>query len=333
MNRHPVDNILLQCNYPIDSRQRIKTDIIAIITKNPQLNPRVIRVVEQNQPTNECSLEGTIPIQYKGVNYNILINCILPLYYPHVAPIIFVVPLERMVVKAGNFVEADGRVKHPLLTSWNIKNSSLGAVLAELSKVFSQECPVFKQSDKKPAVQPQPQYQSAPAPAPTGPAPKPQNYEPTTSIRECNDRLIQLYRTVSLDITRENQELISKKDQLMHHKNELLSLKQNAIEAIKTIKIDLKAQEGAEQKMKSSAQSSEEWDCLSELTPEIPVHQQILLLVSEEQAYEQTLLLLRKLFETRKISADSFVRNMKEMTNKYFLVSRLREKAVKSLIR
>mmetsp|Transcript_22295 Transcript_22295/g.21989 ORF Transcript_22295/g.21989 Transcript_22295/m.21989 type:complete len:81 (-) Transcript_22295:56-298(-) len=80
-----------------------------------------------------------------------------------------------------------------------MRSSSLGEILAELSRVFSAECPVFKQSEKKS----QNQYQPAPAPAP---APSPQNFVPVTSIRECNDRLIQIYRTISLDAARENQE-------------------------------------------------------------------------------------------------------------------------------
>lgn len=117
MQRHPVDAILIQCNYRLEEKHRIRSDVIANTTKIPTLIPRVVSVLEQNQPTKVCALEGTIPINYKGNAYNILIKCILPLFYPHTAPVIFVVPLENMIIKPGDNVEPDGRVKNWLLSS------------------------------------------------------------------------------------------------------------------------------------------------------------------------------------------------------------------------
>lgn len=195
--------------------------------------------------------------------------------------------------------------------------------------MFSLECPVFRQS-QKPAEQIE---HRAPAPAPA-PAPKPsQNHGPSNNVKEVNERLVKLHGSLAQDLAREEQESNSKREYLERHKNELLGYKQLAVNSIIALKNNLNGLDEIEKKISCMSQNNDTWDCLEELMPKQAVHAEVINLVSQEQAYEQTANLLKRLFESKKITAESFVKYNKEVFNSYFMVSRLREKAVSSLVR
>lgn len=53
-----------------------------------------------------------------GAVYNIPVRLFVPENYPDGAPACFVVPTDDMLVKPGRWVEQNGRVVVPQLTSW-----------------------------------------------------------------------------------------------------------------------------------------------------------------------------------------------------------------------
>ncbi|KAF9165290.1 hypothetical protein DFQ26_000338 [Actinomortierella ambigua] len=65
------------------------------------------------------SLIGTVPIVYQSATYNIPVAFWLPTSYPSVAPIVFVTPTALMMVKAGKYVDTNGRCYHPYLAYWS----------------------------------------------------------------------------------------------------------------------------------------------------------------------------------------------------------------------
>ncbi len=54
--------------------------------------------------------DGTIPITFKGKNYNIPIVFVYRDGFPHIAPLIKLNPTESMKVEATNFVAPDGEI-------------------------------------------------------------------------------------------------------------------------------------------------------------------------------------------------------------------------------
>ncbi|CDW54942.1 UEV and Vps23 core domain containing protein [Trichuris trichiura] len=66
-------------------------------------------------------LSGTIPIHFKGIQntYNIPICVFLLDTYPKSAPICYVRPTERMVIKPSMHVDNTGLIYLPYLTDWN----------------------------------------------------------------------------------------------------------------------------------------------------------------------------------------------------------------------
>ncbi|KAF9971100.1 hypothetical protein BGZ73_006004 [Actinomortierella ambigua] len=93
------------------------------------------------------SLIGTIPIVYQSATYNIPVAFWLPTSYPSVAPIVFVTPTALMMVKAGKYVDTNGRCYHPYLAYWSTRSdSNLVELISILQGVFSQEPPVYAKS-------------------------------------------------------------------------------------------------------------------------------------------------------------------------------------------
>jgi len=63
-------------------------------------------------------LSGTLPVLFRGTTYRFPVAVWLPQAYPREAPIVYVVPNEHMVVRAGQHVDPQGKVYHPYLVGW-----------------------------------------------------------------------------------------------------------------------------------------------------------------------------------------------------------------------
>ncbi len=89
--------------------------------------------------------DGTIPIYYQGVKYNIPLKMYLPEGFPRVAPMCFVAPTAEMIVKPGHaIVDASGLVRGAFLDEWRFdRGSQLADLAARLSDAFGRDPPLF----------------------------------------------------------------------------------------------------------------------------------------------------------------------------------------------
>lgn len=121
-------------------------------------------------------LYGSIPSAINGKVYKIPIELWVPHEYPIVAPFVYVVPTEKMVLQPGNHVDNSGRCYLPYLANWgqnpedNYAQSNIVKLCEALSKIFSNEPPVFAKPITKTTSPPsqisQPSSQTqSPAPA------------------------------------------------------------------------------------------------------------------------------------------------------------------------
>lgn len=109
--------------------------------------------------------EGTIPIHFQGVKYNIPIEIWLLDKYPYQAPWVLVVPTQNMVVKQGHpYVDRNGTVGTPYIHNWLFPRSNLVELTLELSHVFGNDPPLYSQPSN---------YSQPPPPRPGYP---PQSY-------------------------------------------------------------------------------------------------------------------------------------------------------------
>ena len=89
--------------------------------------------------------DGTIPIYYQGVKYNIPLKMYLPEGFPRVAPVCYVSPTAEMIVKPGHaIVDASGLVRGAFLDEWRFdRGSQLADLAARLSDAFGRDPPLF----------------------------------------------------------------------------------------------------------------------------------------------------------------------------------------------
>ena len=89
--------------------------------------------------------DGTIPIYYQGVKYNIPLKMYLPEGFPRVAPVCYVSPTAEMIVKPGHaIVDASGLVRGAFLDEWRFdRGSQLADLAARLSDAFGRNPPLF----------------------------------------------------------------------------------------------------------------------------------------------------------------------------------------------
>jgi ESCRT-I complex subunit TSG101 len=169
---------------------------------------------------------GTIPITYGPSTYHIPINVWIPFDFPRNPPIVYIVPTERMYIRASKNVDANGRVIAEYIKSWEVKSEvkqlladytclidldfqgcNLLDLLETLQAVFSQTPPVFnKPSPETPRTTalkpPTPSPSTRPPPPPPSASisnsPPPLPVKPTWNTvqpqpRPRNERPVSLY--------------------------------------------------------------------------------------------------------------------------------------------
>ena len=88
--------------------------------------------------------EGTVPIYYQGVKYNIPVQMFLPEGFPRVGPICYVTPTANMIIKPGHgLVDGGGLVRRDPSGDWRYPASALAEFARHLADAFGREPPLF----------------------------------------------------------------------------------------------------------------------------------------------------------------------------------------------
>ena len=88
--------------------------------------------------------EGTVPIYYQGVKYNIPVKMFLPEGFPRAGPICYVTPTANMIIKPGHgLVDGGGLVRRDPSGEWRYPASALADFARHLADAFGVEPPLF----------------------------------------------------------------------------------------------------------------------------------------------------------------------------------------------
>lgn len=90
-----------------------------------------------------CTLQGTIPISYKGSSYNIPICIWLMDTHPYNAPICYVKPTSDMKIKVSIYVDHNGKIYLPYLHEWLPHHSDLLSLIQIMIVTFGEYPPVY----------------------------------------------------------------------------------------------------------------------------------------------------------------------------------------------
>ena len=128
------------CYQNVESTKR---DAVLALKHYRGLQPKLDWFVfNDGRRRNLLSLEGTIPVPYKGSSYNIPVAIWVLDTHPLHAPICYVKPTPDMQIKVSQNVDQNGKVYLPYLHEWSGSSDILSLVQMCII-TFSEEPPVF----------------------------------------------------------------------------------------------------------------------------------------------------------------------------------------------
>jgi len=171
-----VMNALRQCRYR--SEERVQQDVLQVLYYFPTLNPSLC------QEQRGLLLTGTIPINFKGNNYNIPVRIFITDFHPASQPMCHVTPTAQMAIKDRHqHCDAQGFIYHPYLNQWS-PNSTLLELVRQLVQVFGQNPPVTAMSARSGPRQAKYCYQPPQQQAPVQQRPPQQQQYGTTQQQQ-----------------------------------------------------------------------------------------------------------------------------------------------------
>ena len=126
------------------NQDKLSKEIALVLSKLKSLKPNVGQLLVGNISQSLIFLDGTIPIYYRGTQYNIPLNIWFLNSFPYVPPTIYIVPAANMRFKPKHrHVDAKGLVYLPYLNQWNPNNSSILEAISYMSSIFSDDPPLY----------------------------------------------------------------------------------------------------------------------------------------------------------------------------------------------
>ncbi|APA16150.1 hypothetical protein SS1G_10308 [Sclerotinia sclerotiorum 1980 UF-70] len=167
---------------------RTYNDVAQTLSQYTSLSPRTdVYTYENGASSLLLHLSGTLPVNFRGTIYRFPIALWIPHAYPQEAPLVYVTPVEGMVVRAGQHVDPQGKVYHPYLMRWPDywDKSNVLDFLAILRDIFAKEPPVISKQQQNPP--PRPQSTAIPPPIPPLPPNVARPIPSSASPRPLND--------------------------------------------------------------------------------------------------------------------------------------------------
>ncbi|XP_022742679.1 protein ELC-like [Durio zibethinus] len=149
--------------YTEETKWLIRQNLIAITYHYPSLQPKTATFTHNDgRSVNLLQADGTIPMPFQGVTYNIPIIIWLMESYPRHPPVVYVNPTRDMIIKRPHpCVTPSGLVSIPYLQNWIYPSSNLVDLVLNLSSAFSRDPPLYSQ--RRPYTNPNPN----PSPSPS----------------------------------------------------------------------------------------------------------------------------------------------------------------------
>lgn len=132
-----------------------RRDVLAVLGQYRGLEPKLKQYVFNDGRSRDLlTLEGTIPVPYRGTTYNIPVAFWLLDTHPDHAPMCYVRPTSQMQIRASEYVDLTGRIYLPYLHEWAQSTSDLLGLVQVCIIVFGDRPPVFS---RRPAGPGQPE--------------------------------------------------------------------------------------------------------------------------------------------------------------------------------
>ncbi|KAE9616423.1 putative ubiquitin-conjugating enzyme/RWD, steadiness box (SB) domain-containing protein [Lupinus albus] len=149
--------------YSEDTKWLIRQHLVSLTTAFPSLESKTATFTHNDGlSVNLLQADGTVPMPYQGVTYNIPVVIWLMESYPRHPPCVYVNPTRDMVIKRPHsHVNPSGLVSLPYLHNWIYPSSNLVDLVRTLSLTFAADPPLFSQRRPPP---PSPSHNPNPSP-------------------------------------------------------------------------------------------------------------------------------------------------------------------------
>ncbi|XP_039060160.1 protein ELC-like [Hibiscus syriacus] len=149
--------------YTEDTKWLIRQHLLSLVSNYPSLEPKTATFTHNDgRSVNLLQADGTIPMPFQGVTYNIPIIIWLIESYPRYSPAVYVNPTRDMIIKRPHpHVSPSGLVSIPYLHNWIYPSSNLVDLVVNLSSAFSRDPPLYSQRRPNPNPSPSPSINSS----------------------------------------------------------------------------------------------------------------------------------------------------------------------------
>ncbi|KAG9079435.1 hypothetical protein FS749_008535 [Ceratobasidium sp. UAMH 11750] len=137
---------LKQVLAPYPNKDHIYADIDSTLAAHSTLKPKNdVYTFNDGRAQLLICVHGLIPITFRQATYNIPVAIWIPLEYPRLPPLVYVVPTSDMLVKSGKHVDPSGECTFEYLDNWRRKNEgcNLRGLIETMQEHFSRDPPVY----------------------------------------------------------------------------------------------------------------------------------------------------------------------------------------------
>ncbi|KAF8096180.1 hypothetical protein N665_0316s0025 [Sinapis alba] len=133
--------------YAETTKWLIRQHLLNLVSSYSSLDPKTATFTHNDgRSVILLQADGTIPMPFQGVSYNIPVVIWLLESYPRLPPCVYVNPTRDMIIKRPHSnVSPSGLVSLPYLHSWVYPSSNLLDLAAHLSSAFSRDPPLYSQ--------------------------------------------------------------------------------------------------------------------------------------------------------------------------------------------
>ncbi|CAN8259619.1 unnamed protein product [Cochlearia groenlandica] len=142
--------------YDESTKWLIRQHLLNLISSYPSLEPKTASFTHNDgRSVNLLQADGTIPMPFNGVTYNIPVIIWLLESYPRHPPCVYVNPTSDMIIKRPHaHVTPSGLVSLPYLQNWVYPSSNLVDLVSDLSAAFASDPPLYSRRRPQPTPSP-----------------------------------------------------------------------------------------------------------------------------------------------------------------------------------
>lgn len=330
------------------------SDMDLILTEYPTLRPRTdvystLHYTPYPAAYNDgrtmllLLLDGTVAVPFRGSVYHIPVHIWFPRAYPQEPPIVYVVPMRDMLLRSGAHTTPEGCVQVPYMHTWMRKPEagSLLELVRECQAAFSLDPPVMAKRPTPPPAPPPLPRQTMPDVPPLPPkanhASSCETETPQMTIhvpqRPMNPAVTELHTKVHQQVSMRVDDIRASQTQSNAQLRMLLDDLQRGAPALEDEMQRLRAVRDIcvvnTQRLTAMMDTAKQttWELQARPEPDVDhmmsatslVENQLLQLMADDQAIEDTLYQLSRALYSEQLSLDRFIKHTRMLSREQFL--------------